>query len=186
MEYEKLKAKIIAHMKKTGKNGSEYGEFFPPSIAPVCYNETQGNYYMPLTREEVLAKGWLWEEKIPGTFGKETVASEKMPDDVVSVENNITAEILKCVVCEKNYNIVPDEINFYKKENVPLPRLCPTCRYKRRFALQLPRKLWQRKCMCENQDHNHGESCDVEFETPYAPDRPEKVYCENCYNQEIY
>ena len=33
-EYHKLKEKIIEHMKKTG----EYGEFFPPSIAPVCYN----------------------------------------------------------------------------------------------------------------------------------------------------
>ena len=62
-------------MKKTG----EYGEFFPPAIAPVCYNETQGNYYIPLTKEEVLDRGWLWEDKVPGIFGKENIKTEAFP-----------------------------------------------------------------------------------------------------------
>src|ERR1035437_1788933 len=66
-EYKELKEKIIEHMKKTG----EYGEFFPPQIAPVCYNETQGNYYMPETKETILVRGWQWEEKVPGIFGSE-------------------------------------------------------------------------------------------------------------------
>jgi len=30
------------------------------------------------------------------------------------------------------------------------------------------------------------DGCTNEFETPYAPDRPEIVYCEECYNKEIY
>ena len=41
-----------------------------------------------------------------------------------------------------------------------------------------PVKLWHRKCM------NKG--CNNEFETSYAPERPEIVYCESCYNQEVY
>jgi hypothetical protein len=36
-------------------------------------------------------------------------------------------------------------------------------------------------------NHFHGtEKCEVEFETSYTPDRPEIVYCEKCYQQEIY
>ena len=27
--------------------------------------------------------------------------------------------------------------------------------------------------------------CKNEFETSYAPDRPEIVYCEQCYNEEV-
>jgi hypothetical protein len=173
-EYLELKEKIIEHMKKT----KEYGEFFPPSIAPVCYNETQGNYYMPLTKEEVLRRGWLWEDKIPGTFGKETILPEEIPDTIEEVGNDILSAILKCVDCTKNYNIVPDELTFYKREKIPIPRSCPECRYKRRFALRLPRKLWHRKCM--------HEGCQNEFETSYVPERPEIVYCESCYNKEIY
>ena len=30
------------------------------------------------------------------------------------------------------------------------------------------------------------EGCENEFETAYAPEREEKVYCESCYNKEIY
>jgi len=41
--------------------------------------------------------------------------------------------------------------------------------------------------MCDRQDHAHKqEKCVVEFKTSYSPDRPEIVYCEKCYQQEIY
>jgi len=173
-EYLKLKEKIIEYMKETG----EYGEFFPPQIAPVYYNETQGNLYMPMSKEEVLAKGWQWENNIPGTFGKETIKSDDVPDKIEDVTDGILNEILICIECSKNYNIVPNELSFYRKENIPLPRKCPDCRYKKRFDLRLPRKLWHRTCM--------NEGCENEFETSYAPDRPEKVYCESCYNKEVY
>ena len=173
-EYLELRNKIMEYIKKTG----EYGEFFPPQISPVGYNETQGNYYIPMTREEVLTRGWQWEDKIPGTFGKETILPEEIPDKIEDVKNEITTTILKCIFCEKNYNIISNELNFYKREKIPLPLLCPNCRYKERFALQLPRRLWHRKCMKER--------CQNEFETSYSPDRPEIVYCEKCYNQEVY
>lgn len=173
-EYRVLKEKIIEYMKKT----DEYGEFFPPQIAPVCYNETQGNYYMPETKESILSRGWLWEDKIPGIFGKETIQENEIPDTIEEVGDDILSAALKCNTCTKNYNIVQNELTFYRREKIPLPHKCPECRYKQRFNIRLPRKLWYRKCM------NKG--CKNEFETSYAPDRPEMVYCENCYNKEIY
>ena len=45
----------------------------------------------------------------------------------------------------------------------------------KRIFLRLPRRLWHRKCM--------KEGCENEFETAYAPDRPEIVYCERCYQK---
>ena len=181
-DYLALKEKIIEHMKKTG----EYGEFFPPSISPVCYNETQGNYYMPLTKDEVLLRGWRWEENIFGTFGKETIKPEDIPDKIEEFNGDVLKAIFKCIDCEKNYNIVPNELTFYQREDLPLPRRCPECRYKKRFAIRLPRKLWYRECMCNKENHGHEGKCSAEFETSYAPERSEKVYCENCYNKEVY
>lgn len=33
----------------------------------------------------------------------------------------------------------------------------------------------------------HGDApCGEEFKTGYAPDRPEIIYCEKCYQQEVY
>ncbi|MEK7140254.1 MAG: hypothetical protein AAB815_00555 [Patescibacteria group bacterium] len=181
-DYEELKAKIIEHMKKTG----EYGEFFPIKFAPVCYNETQGNLYVPMSKEEVLRRGWQWENKMPGTFGKETIKPEDIPDNIKDVQNNITKEILHCANCNKNYNIVPFELSFYRRENIPIPHFCPDCRYKARIAFRLPRKLWVGKCKCTLSSHNHSGHCSNEFMTSYSPDRPEKVYCESCYNKEVY
>lgn len=180
-EYVSLKEKIIEHMRQT----KEYGEFFPPSIAPVYYNETQGNLYDPLTKEEVLAKGWQWEDNLPGTFGKETISHMNIPDRIEDISDEYLKEIFACILCSKNYNITRDEITFYRKENIPLPRKCPNCRYKRRFDLRPLRKLWHRSCMCEKLNHSHEGKCPIEFETSYAPDRSEVIYCEQCYQQEV-
>jgi hypothetical protein len=85
--------------------------------------------------------------------------------------------------------------------NVPLPRLCPNCRHYQRLKQRNPLKLWHRKCMCQGKygtnnlqlttynntvTHFHGDQpCPNEFETSYAPDRKEIVYCEQCYNAEV-
>jgi len=182
-DYEILKEKIIEHMKKTG----EYGEFFPPEIAPVYYNETQGQLYIPMTKQEVLGKGWQWEDNVHGTFGKETIPISDIPDKIEDVPDSYLNEIFSCIDCLKNYNITRNELLFYRKENLSFPRRCPNCRYKRRFNLRPARKLWHRKCMCKKNHTNHdGEDCKIEFETCYAPNRVEKVYCESCYNKEVY
>ncbi len=172
-DYEILKEKIISHMKGT----KEFGEFFPVQLSPFGYNETQGQVYMPMTKDEVLLKGWKWEDLVPGTFGKETIKPEDVPNSIDDISDSILKEALKCTNCAKNYNIVQPELQFYKREKIPIPRLCPECRYEQRNALRPPRKLWHRNCM--------KNSCTNEFETPYAPDRPEIVYCESCYQQEV-
>lgn len=181
-EYEKLKEKIIEHMEHTG----EYGEFFPPSIAPVSYNETQGNYYTPMTKEEVLARGWQWEDRVPGTFGKETIKEGGIPDKIEDVGDEIVKSTLKCNFCAKNYNIIPDELNFYKTEGIPLPHSCPDCRYKYRFSFRPERKLYKRVCGCQISNHFHGDTdCKENIETSYSPNRPEKVFCKACYQAEV-
>ncbi len=182
VDYEVLKEKIIEHMKQAG----EYGEFFPPQIAPVAYNETQGNLYMPMPKEEVLDKGWRWEENLPGTFGKETIPTASIPDRIIDVPDSFLNEIFSCIDCSKNYNITKNELIFYRKENVPFPRRCPSCRYKRRFIQSPKRGLWHRTCMCIKKHSNHEEDCKIEFETCYPSESKEKVYCERCYQQEVY
>ncbi|MFA6392982.1 MAG: hypothetical protein WCW54_02775 [Candidatus Paceibacterota bacterium] len=172
-EYLELKEKIIEHMKKTG----EYGEFPPSSISPVSYNETQGQVYMPLTKEEALSKGFKWQDNIPVTKGKETMNPDEIPDSILDIKDNITKEILKCTSCERNYNIVFQEIEFYRRLIIPIPRKCPNCRYLERVINRPPRKLWHRSCM--------HKGCTNEFDTSYAPNRPEIVYCEKCYQQEV-
>lgn len=167
--YEELFKKIKAHMLKTG----EWGEYFPGKYAPWAYNETVAFDFYPKSREEVLRMNARWEEKTPGSFGKETLTSDKIPESLHQTSDKITDEILACLACSRNFKIISQEFAFYKKMNVPLPRHCPACRYQRRIHLRNPRRLLERKCA----------QCQTLMVTTYGPDRTEKILCELCYQK---
>jgi len=171
----------------------EYGEFFPGNLSPIGYNETQGQVYMPLTEVEIKTRGWKWEKQAPGTFGQETLARDLISDMIGNVDDSILKQVLACSACSRNYNIVQPELQLYRRFNVPVSRLCPDCRYRAKIALRQPRRLWHRRCMCDHHvrrnstvhTHHPDSPCSKEFETSYAPERPEIVYCEDCYQAEV-
>ncbi len=179
-DYIALTQRLIEKMKKDG----EYGELFPIQYSQSAYNETTAQLWYPLSKEQVLAKGWQWQDNLPGTYGKETVS--ELPDDIKDTPKDITKEILICENCRKNYKIIPQELQFYKKHNYPVPRNCFECRRISRMKKRNPRSFWSRQCMCQQKGHNHEGKCPTEFHTTYSPDRPEIVYCKDCYQKTIY
>ena len=108
------------------------------------------------------------------------------PQAINKLSENILNEVLACLECGRNYKIVQNEFLFYKKHNIPIPRKCFYCRHTERMKLENPFKLWRRSCMCDIEKHGHVGKCPNEFETSYAPDRSEIVYCEKCYQAEVY
>ena len=178
-EYEALLPKIIEHMKSRG----EYGEFFPMEVSPFAYNETIAQEYFPLTKEQAQENGYKWKEDDVRNY-KIDLKPEELPDNIKDVDESVVGKIIGCAhkggcneQCSTAFKIIPSEFNFYKKMNFTLPRLCPNCRHYHRLKQRNPFKLWHRKCM--------HEGCTNEFETSYAPDRSEIVYCEQCYNSEV-
>ncbi len=167
-----------------------YGEFFPIELSPFSYNETVANDFFPLTKEEINKMGYKYREK-EGRDYKPTISWSDLPDNILQIDENIVNEIISCDTlpgsdrCTVAFKIRPDELIFYKRFNIPLPRRCYQCRHKERFLTRNPLKLWHRSCMCEKEGHVHEGRCLVEFETSYAPERPEIIYCEKCYQQEV-
>ena len=171
-EYERLREKIIEEL----KSKDLYGLMIPSELAPFSYNETIGQDNMPLTKDEALAQGFRWEDDIQKTEGKETIQPEDLPDHIKDVPDSITEEILRCIDCGRNYKIIHPELQFYRKMLIPLPLKCFYCRHRDRIARRGPYKFWQRNCA----------KCEKEITTNYAPDRPEIVYCVECYQKEVY
>ena len=181
-EYKALKEQIVESMKKEGI----YGEFMPPQLSPFPYNDTLAQEYYPLTEKEAKAKGFNWQTKVSGTYGKETIAEKDMPETIGEISEDILNQVLVCKDCKKNFRITRAKFDFYKRMNLPLPHKDFECRHQDRMKKRNPRKLWPRACMCELKNHIHGaKKCPNEFETSYSPERPEVVYCENCYQQEV-
>jgi len=178
---KKMKEKIIQHMSIY----KEWGEFFPAKFSPFAYNESMANLSSPKTREEILALGLKFQDNLQQTRGATTLTD--IPDNINNVDDNIINEVLECSECERNYKIIPNELTFYRKWKIPIPRKCFFCRVSARFKLRTPSKLWRRQCMCEQEGHDHLDiRCPSGFETSYAHDRPEIIYCEKCYQQEVY
>ena len=56
------------------------------------------------------------------------------------MENNV------CQNCKKTFLPTPDELEFYKKIQVPEPTFCSLCRFQRRFMRRNERMLYSRTC----------------------------------------
>ncbi|MDA2921922.1 hypothetical protein MYX07_01510 [Patescibacteria group bacterium AH-259-L07] len=192
-EYEKFKQQIIQSLIQE----ELYGQFIPAQLSPFGYNETLAKDYYPLSKEEAIQQGFRWQDQETGTFGKETITRARMPQTIDEVEDAITDEIFVCETCDRNFKITPQELAFYKRMHLPLPRNDFECRHQARVRQRTPRRLHHRQCQCAGMlsdgkkyqntvTHFHGKNhCPNEFETGYASDRPEIVYCEKCYQSEV-
>lgn len=172
-EYEKLAAKVIEHMRTSG----EYGEFFPASCRPFAYNESLAQVYFPLTKDEAREQGWEWrDETVESLSVSRKIAAAELPDSIDEIPDDILNWAIECDVTKKPFRVIRQELEFYRKMRLPVPRLHPDERHRRRMALRNPRRLWNRQCA----------KCKEPIVTSYAPERPEKVYCERCYLSAVY
>ena len=195
-EYEILVPKIIQHMKDmpyvdAKGNIYKYGEFFPIEISPLPYNATVAQDFMPVSEEEAKQNNFRWENQATRSYNV-TIKNNNIPGSLLEIDDSIYNEILECKhaeedrpFCTKAYKIVSQELIFYRRFNLSLPDECPNCRHYARVLKRQPLKLWHRQCMCDKKHTHHEGTCPNEFETSYAPDRPEMVYCESCYQQEV-
>ncbi len=215
-EYNELVPKIIKHMSDmpyvdAKGRAYKYGEFFPPEMSPFGFNTTQGQEYFPISKEEAEERGFNWRETEKREF-KVTKTPDALPDSILEIKDDIFGEVIQCTHdaakehpfgCDPNcvsaFKITPQELQFYRQMNLPLPRTCFYCRHFERISWRNKPKLYKGKCACLSSEalakedayqnvasHFHGlDDCPNEFETTYPPDRPEIVYCEACYQSEV-
>lgn len=188
-------------------------EFFPLSKVEIIKNgfkwkePEQRNYQITLKTEQVPdnikdVSDSILGEIIQCQHAVSQIDADKKPqiNTDKKISENLRSNLRESACdeqCTSAFRIIPQELQFYRQMNIPLPRLCPNCRHYQRIKKKNPIKLWPGKCQCtglesengvyENQTkHQHGDThCPNEFETSYSPDRPEIVYCESCYNNEV-
>ncbi len=173
-EYMIIKDKIIEQLKSTG----DFGAFFPRQLSPFGYNEAIVNEYMPMTKDAALSNGFTWKDNIPGTKGQGTIENSKLPTNPEEYSDRLIQEILTCENCDKNYKLINREINFYKKNKLSIPNKCFNCRHAARMKKRNPRVLFAGTCA----------KCNKKIQTSYTTEDQlkYKVYCEKCYQQEVY
>lgn len=172
-EYEELVPKIIEKMKQDW----EWWEFFPSHISPFWYNETLVNEYYQLNKKEAIKKWFRWSDyEVPFPKVEKIIPANKLPDNIINIPDDILNWAIECEVTKKPFKIIKEELEFYRKHALPIPRRHPDQRHLDRIALRNKRKLFDRKC----------DKCKIDIKTTYDPNREEMVYCEDCYEKEIY
>ncbi len=174
-EYEVLVPKIIEHMQRTW----ERWEYFPIKYSPFGYNETVASDYFPLSRDEAIAKWYKRMDKeypinVPAWI--ELIKWQNLPDDISDVKDDILKKAVICEVSWKPFRIIKPELDFYRKHNLPLPRKHPDVRHLERLSQRAPRNLYLRTC----------DNCGKQVISVYPADSEFKVYCEECYNKQVY
>ena len=193
--YAELRMKIVQEM-------GDYGEFPPAVFSPFAYNETLAQEYFPLTKSEALRKGYAWKDPEARDY-KITMRGNTLPDRIADVRDSVLQETIGCAheeecseQCTFAFKIIPQELALYRRLELPLPRLCPNCRYSQILNERNPLKLFEARCRCAgavsengayaNQaDHGHGKvHCLNSFKTVFKPEEM-IVYCKECYQSEF-
>jgi hypothetical protein len=169
-EYERLVSQLIQKMQKN----HEWGERFPIHFSSFAYNESIAQFFDPISKQEALAR---WYQR------RDYQDMTNIPKDIERFNLLLPLESLDdetiltgCIVCEssgKPFKITKPELAFYRKHHLPLPREHPDVRFQHRlekmelssFSLTTCTTCWQETLTVH-------QNC--------------KVYCEDCYNKEIY
>jgi Zn ribbon nucleic-acid-binding protein len=176
-EYEKLVKLIKEQMTEMPYKDSlgrmyGYGELFPNELCPWTYNETYADTLQPLSKNDAIKSGFSWRDPDVHEYQPATAT---LPDHIKDITDDILKDILKCESCGKNYRLIEKELGFYRRFQIAAPRTCPMCRDRDRIHQLSPIALYDRTCS----------KCGNAIQTSYAPDRPEIVYCEACYQAEV-
>ncbi len=184
-EYFEIVGKIKKQMDQMpylDKKGREYkyGEYFPIELSRFGYNESIVQRYFPLNKEQASKQGYNWYREEKSNY-ETTIKSKDLSDYIKDIDVSILKETIECQNsdCAGSgvFKIIPNELKFYQKYGLALPRLCPECRHQERIQQRSTIKLWERQCM--------KKGCNTKFQTTYSLDRKEVVYCEKCYNKEV-
>ncbi len=165
-DYNNLVSRIIDHMRQTG----EWGEFFPPWVSSDAYNDTLAGSYFPLTKNDVVSRGWNWRDhdETISVIEEENVQAPMMS---VDAQETLLNQILNCEKTGRPFKVIRQELDFLKRLDLPIPRLHPEIRYAERAKRRNPRRLWTRQCA----------HCKTTVESTYSPERNVHIYCESCY-----
>lgn len=162
-EYLDLLARVKAHMRDTG----EYGRFFPPSLSPHYYNRSDVMDFLPLEREEALRRGYRWKE-----IARPAVAANPrpLPDHIRDASDAILEAQFNCQRSGEIYRIVKAELEFYRRRNLPLPRLSPFERMRERGSILLLHPVESHSCA----------QCGTDAPTALCT-RDTEILCERCF-----
>ncbi len=149
-EYLKLVEEIKKHMSDMpyiDKKGNKYvfGDYLPTELSYFPYLDTEAQELYPLTKDEINLHGFRYEDKTEDQIFDHTIKAEELPDSILDVGDDIVNEVILSKLSNKRYKITEQELSFYRKYKIPLPRESFYERHKKRHTMASSFRLFNRK-----------------------------------------
>lgn len=168
-EYYSLVQRIISAMQSTG----EWGEFFPPQMSPLGYNESTACDFYPLDQETAISRGYNWKVE---AAAEEDFSAVTVLDNIEDIPDSFVNKTLVCAESGKPFRIVTAELEKLRFFKAPVPTTRFLSRHRSRVNRRPPHWLWKRRCSV----------CEKEVDSPYEPGQELIVYCQQCHEKYLY
>jgi len=153
----------------------EYGEYFPMSFSPFPYNASMAQLAFPLTKEEGEKKGLWWQEPQVSDFIGKVITKEQIPKNIKDVKDDILESAIRCEATGRPFRIIKEELDFYRREGLPIPLIHPAARLKDRFSWVGYFRI--EKAICAK--------CSKEILSSLPRGMTNNIYCQECFNKEL-
>ena len=106
----------------------------------------------------------------------EKFPAKELPITIDVVWDDILEKVIICEETGKPFRIIKQELDFYRKHNIPLPTKHQDVRQAEVLKKRMPKDFHLTHCI----------KCNQEILSVYNPVMCYQVYCEDCYKKEIY
>src|SRR3989344_251423 len=172
-EYFSLVDKIKCDMWKRG----EYGDAFPMKFSPQAYNFSMGSISFSLTSEEIIKLGgYLAKEPDSNAGDIKTLSGGEIPQTIDEVTDDIVNYGIVCEISGKPFRIIASELQFYRKMKLPIPSVHPVIRMNDKAKIVKIGRKHSATCA----------KCKKSIYSEFDPKDNFILYCERCYQQEVY
>jgi CxxC-x17-CxxC domain-containing protein len=168
---------IVDEIKSEMIRRKEYEDPLGFEFSAQAYNFSMAQIGYPLSAEEI--------KKLGGYVGKEPetnagniaiIKANELPQSISEVTDDILNKAILCEVTRRPFKIVASELEFYRRMKLPIPTIHPSNRMETRFRMIPASKKYNAVCA----------KCGEEINSMFDPKSNFILYCESCYQQEVY
>ncbi len=179
-EYFEMVEKIKKQMhdlpyQDSKKNHYTYGDYLPTELSYFPYLDTEAQELYPLNNEEIELAGFKSKFTHKDVSVTETIEAKNLPDSIFDVTDDILEQIILSKSSTKKYKITEQELLFYRKYKIPLPRESFFERHSRRHKIASSFRIYNRK----------SDKSGIDIISSYPPNTPEIVWSNDEYKAEF-
>jgi len=106
------------------------------------YNETVAQEYFLLTEQQAQKQDFCWSNyKIPLPKVDKVISAKHLPESIDDIPDDILNWAIECEVTKVPFRIVSQELEFYRKYSISIPKRHPNQRYNDAMSIRNKRTI---------------------------------------------